>query len=114
MMQDCLRDQGYSARAAATMKEALAFIEAEPFDWLLLPTKSDHPLTYVHLLAHAIRSPHLRGMRVSLLAHDPDRDEMLNALSLGCLSWHPGPFTKTSFSAQMQQLSDRLLHCGFM
>lgn len=114
MMQDVLREAGFVARAAANMKEGVACLEAERFDWILMPPSMEGPINFIHILGHAIRNPQWRQLRMSLLMVKDEPDIIGQAMEYGGLSWHVGPFTKETFALQIKTLMDQMFNYGFL
>ena len=114
MMQDVLREAGFVARAAANMKEGVACLEAERFDWILMPPSMECPINFMHILGHAIRNPQWRQLRMSLLMVKDEPDIIGQAMEYGGLSWHVGPFTKETFALQIKTLMDQMFNYGFL
>ncbi len=118
MMQDVLRKNGFNARGAKNSKDAISFIEAEKFDWIIMPYFPNERLTAMHILGLGIRNPHWRSIRMSLLvgerAGDCSDADIADAMKYGCLSYMRGPFTQESFDRDIKQLKERMLAHGFL
>ena len=113
MMQDVLRGFGHVARTAESMNDAVFLLESERFDWVLMPPAMESKVNCLHLLGLAIKNPHWRQMRVSLLLPSLSVDVCTKAMSLGCLSWHVGPFTRDVFSQAVRTLMERIASCDY-
>jgi len=106
---DALRANGFpTVQGVATAKDALGILEVEAIDWIVTPLLADQPINAFHILKLCTEHVSLKGVRVTLLLEEGERDFLAPAFELGLFSWCLRPATKESLQAHCADIAAKL------
>ena len=109
LIGDVLKSQGFkTVQGVGTIADAMAQLETEAVDWLVLPLNADQEINGLQIMQLVLEVPHLQHIRVSLLLEENEMWCLPKAFELGLLSWHAKPFTKVSLGADIDKFMKRL------
>ena len=109
LMADAVRSIGFAnVEGKASVEDALAHLEVEHADWLILPLKADAEVNAMQLINLCSQVPLLKKVRISLFLEEDERYVLPSAYEAGILSHHAKPITKESLATELTALMERL------